>query len=160
MALEVDVLSRIDLTSDSLKPNMEPISLTASLLTLVAAITATIKTTTTIFREIHDASHELAALGIRLQLLQAELEALSYLTTADLDKVLPDALKSCLLSSLHLGHESLEDILKICKKGCDRTGLRGRLKWSLIEQSAVANHLKRVKSFELSLTFLLQSVIM
>ena len=138
---------------------MEVIGFAASVITLIETIGVITKTTTTLCRNIHDAPNELAALGVRLLMLQAELEALRYLTTAELDKILPSTLRLSLLSTLHLGSETLEEILKGCEQSSGRSGLRGRLTWSLLDRSLVAKHLERLRSVEGSLSFLLQVVI-
>lgn len=138
---------------------MEAISFAASLITLIETITVITKATTTLCRNIHDAPNELAALGVRLLMLQVELEALRYLTTAELDRILPSTLRLSLLSALQLGYETLKEILKVCEKSCGIPGVRGRLKWSLLNHSLVAKHLERLRSVEESLAFLLQVVI-
>jgi hypothetical protein len=107
---------------------METIGFAASPISLIETITVITKTTTTLCRNIHDAPNNLAALGVMLLILQAELETLRYLTTAELDRILPSTLRSSLLSTLHMGYDTLKEILKVCEKSCGRPGARGRLR--------------------------------
>lgn len=138
---------------------MEAIGLAASLVTLVGTITAAIKVTTTLCHNIRDTPQELAVLNIKLQILEAELEALSFLTTVELDAVLPIALRFSLLSTLNLTHAALKDILNACEKGGKKTGLRARLKWSLLDESIVTKQMDTLKHIESSLTLILQSIL-
>ena len=137
---------------------MEPVSFTASLITLVKTVEVIARTATTLCRNIQDAPNELVALRLRLMTLQVELEALRHLATVELEKILPDTLKSSLLHALHIGYGALKDIHEVCEKSCDKPGVGGRLKWALLDHSLVAKQLESLKGVEGSLTLLFQVV--
>lgn len=139
---------------------MDPVSFAASLITLLQTVTITVKAVTSLCRRIHDAPVELATLAARLVVLKAELDALKYVQGLDIDKFLAEETRFLIMSALIKVDETINGIHDVCTRALGKAGLRGRLRWALLDHTTAKQNLERLRSVEATLTLLLQVIIM
>jgi DNA-binding transcriptional ArsR family regulator len=139
---------------------MDPIGSAASLITLLQTVAITAKAVTSFCRRVHDAPVELAALAVRLLVLQAELDALKYVQGLDVDKFLPEETRVLIMSALIKVDETINEIHEVCTRALGKVGVRGRLRWALLDHKTAKQHLERLRSVEATLTLLLQVLVM
>ena len=139
---------------------MEAAGAGASLIALVETALSVAKTSRDLCKAIHDAPNALRQFSNKLTLVQSLLnELLSlYPRLDESDQLISPDLRTTLAFALEQSHAACQDLRNACgyRNSDGEIGIRGRLKWALLEKASTREALERLHGAESTLTLVLQ----
>ena len=113
---------------------MDPISTTASLITLIATTRTVVQTTVNIYKSIDGAPKALTRITKQVTLVQHLLEYIER-TCSGNQSCLPSELQAMLTAALLAVAERVEELERVSKLRHRQSSIQIRLRWALLEKA-------------------------